>query len=399
MMARNDDMNDMKEAVIVSAVRMPVGKLGGSLSGFRPEYLGGLIVKEAVKRAGIDPEIIDEVIFCSCENSDVKIVSRVISLEADLPLHIPSYQIQRGCASSLTALWDGVMMIKTGFAETIVAGGVESTSLAPYLMERPKRAYDMQPMSWSVPVFSPQKWGNLTLGETAEEIARRFGITREDCDEFSLESHQKGAAAYRNGNFDSQILSVDVPGKGGKVSVFNRDEPLRDDCNIESLSKLRPAFKKDGIVTAGNSSPLTDGASCAIVMERGKAESLGLDIIAVFKDFADAGCDPQIMGEGPVHAVRKLMKKTGLSLADIDLIELNEAFASQSIRCVRELGIDKDKLNVNGGAIALGHPFAATGTILVTKMVHEMRRRNAKRGIVTFCVGGGLGAAALFERP
>jgi len=389
----------MKEAVIVSAVRMAVGRLGGSLSGFRPEYLGGLIIKEAVKRANIDPEIIDELIFCSCENADLKCAARVVGLEADLPLHVPAYQIQRGCGSSLTALWDGVLMIKAGFAETIVAGGVESTSLAPYNMERPKRAYDMQPMSWSVPVFSPQKWGNLSLGETAEEIAKRFGITREEVDEFSVESHRKGSLAYSNGYFDSQILPIEVPMKGGKTAVFNRDEPLRDDCNIESLAKLRPAFKKDGVCTAGNSSPLTDGASCAIVMEREKAESLGLDILAVFKDFADAGCDPQIMGEGPVHAVRKLLKKTGLTLDDIDLIELNEAFATQSIRCVRELGIDPNKLNVNGGAIALGHPFAATGTILVTKMVYELRRRNAKRGIVTFCIGGGIGVAGLFERP
>ena len=389
----------MKEAVIVSSVRMPVGKLGGALSGFRPEYLGGLIVKEAVKRAGIDPEIIDELIFCSCENCDLKIAARVISLEADLPLHIPAYQIQRGCASSLTALWDGALMIKAGFAETIVAGGVESTSLAPYNMERPKRAYDMQPMSWSTPVFSPQKWGNLSLGQTAEEIAKRFGITREDVDEFSVESHRKGSAAYAAGYFEGQILPVEVPVKGGKTVLFNRDEPLRDDCSLESLSKLRPAFSKDGVCTAGNSSPLTDGASCAIIMEREKAESLGLDILATFKDFADAGCDPQIMGEGPVHAVRKLLKKTGLTLDDVDLIELNEAFATQSLRCVRELGIDPSKLNVNGGAIALGHPFAATGTILVTKMVYEMRRRNARRGIVTFCIGGGLGVAALFERP
>ena len=181
--------------------------------------------------------------------------------------------------------------------------------------------------------------------------------------------------------------------------TFNRDEPLRDDCTQEALSKLKPSFTKDGVCTAGNSSPLTDGASCAIVMERKKAEALGLDILAVFKDFADVGCEPKIMGEGPVHAVRKLLKKTGLTLNDIDLIELNEAFAAQSVHCVRELGIDPAKLNVNGGAIALGHPFAATGTILVTKMVYEMRRRNARRGIVTFCVGGGLGVAALFEHP
>ena len=291
------------------------------------------------------------------------------------------------------------MMIKAGFADTIVAGGVESTSLAPYLMERPKKAYDMAPMEWSIPMFSPPSFGNLTNGLTAEEIAKRFNITREECDEFSVESHRKGAIAYENRCFESQLMPVEVPLKGGNTLLFNRDEPLRDDCSMNMLSKLKPSFAKGGVCTAGNSSPLTDGASCAIVMERGKAESLGLDILAVFKDFADAGCEPQIMGEGPVHAVRKLLKKTDLTLDDIDLIELNEAFASQSIHCVRELGLDSEKLNVNGGAIALGHPFASTGTILVTKMVYEMRRRKAKRGIVTFCIGGGMGVAALFEKP
>lgn len=390
----------MREAVIVSAVRMPVGRVGGSLAGFRAEKMGGMIVKEAIRRAGIDPEIIDELIFCSCENDDVKVMGRVVSLEAGLPLEIPSYQIQRGCASSLTALWDGVLMIKAGYADTIVAGGTESTSLAPYMMHKPTRAYSVAPMPWAEPIFSPREpFGNLPNGLTAEEIAKRFNISREECDEFSFESHSKGAAAYENGVFDSQILPVSIPLKGGGERIFDRDEPLRDDCTIQSLARLRPSFAKDGVCTAGNSSPLTDGASCAIVMERKKAEALGLDILAVFKDFADVGCEPQIMGEGPVHAVRKLLKKTGLSLNDIDLIELNEAFASQSIRCVRELGIDPAKLNVNGGAIALGHPFAATGTILVTKMVHEMRRRDAGRGIVTFCVGGGLGVAALFEAP
>jgi len=390
----------MREAVIVSAVRLPVGRVGGALAGFRPEKLGAMVMKEAIKRAGIDANEIEEVIFASCENDDLKIAARVIMLEAGLPIHIPAYQIQRGCASSLTSLWDGVMMIQTGFADTILAGGVESTSFAPYLMNKPTRAYSTMPMSWAEPIFSPKEsYGNLNLGETAEEIGRRFNITREDVDAFSVESHRKGSEAYKNGYFDSQILPVEIPGKGGQVNIFNRDEPLRDDCTMESLSKLRPAFSKDGVCTAGNSSPLTDGASCAIVMERGKAEALGLDILAVFKNFADAGCEPQIMGEGPVHAVRKLLKKTGLTLDDIDLIELNEAFATQSVHCVRELGIDPAKLNVNGGAIALGHPFAATGTILVTKMVYEMRRRNAKRGIVTFCIGGGLGVAALFERP
>ncbi len=390
----------MREAVIVSAVRLPVGRVGGALASFRPEKLGAMVMKEAVKRAGIQPEDIDEVVFCSCENDDLKIAARVIMLEADFPYTIPAYQIQRGCASSLTALWDGVLMIREGFADCVLAGGVESTTFAPYTMNKPSRAYQQAPMTWAEPIFSPkEKYGNLANGPTAEEIARRFGITREDCDRFSVESHRKGAEAYKNHRFDEQILPVEVPLKGGKTMIFDRDEPLRDDCTFESLSKLRPSFAKDGVCTAGNSSPLTDGASCCIIMERSKAEEMGLDILAVFKDFADAGCDPLIMGEGPVHACRKLFKKTGLTWDDIDLVELNEAFASQSIRCVRELQIPEEKLNVNGGAIALGHPFASTGTILVTKMVYEMRRRNAKRGIVTFCIGGGLGVAALFERP
>jgi acetyl-CoA C-acetyltransferase len=389
----------MKEAAVVSAVRLPVGRVGGALSGFRPEKLGGMIVKEAVRRAGIDPRIIDEVIFCSCDNEDLKIAGRVIMLEAGLPYTIPAYQIQRGCGSSLTALWDGVMMIQTGFAETVLAGGAESTSWAPYLMNKPRRAFSQAPMSWAEPVFSPKEpYGNLPNGPTAEEIARRFGVTRADCDAFAFDSHRKGALAYANGYFESQILPVEIVGKGG-TAVFDRDEPLRADCTAESLSKLRPSFEKDGVCTAGNSSPLTDGASCAILMERSKAEALGLEILAVFRDFADAGCAPRVMGEGPVHAVRKLMKKTGLTLDDVDLIEMNEAYAAQSVYCARALEMDADRLNVNGGAIALGHPFAATGTILVTKLVHEMRRRNAARGVVTFCIGGGLGVAALFERP
>jgi acetyl-CoA C-acetyltransferase len=390
----------MKEAAVISAVRLPVGRVGGALSGFRPEKLGGLIVKEAVRRAGIDPHIIDEVIFCSCDNEDLKIAGRVILLEAGLPQEIPAYQIQRGCGSSLTALWDGVMMIQTGFAETVLAGGAESTSWAPYLMNKPRRAFSQAPMSWAEPVFSPKEpYGNLPNGPTAEEIARRYGITRGDCDAFAYDSHRKGASAYANGYFESQILPVEIAGKGGGTTVFDRDEPLRGDCTIESLSALRPSFEKDGVCTAGNSSPLTDGASCVILMERSKAEALGLDILAVFRDFADAGCEPRVMGEGPVHAVRKLMKKTGLTLQDVDLIEMNEAYAAQSVHCARELKMDADRLNVNGGAIALGHPFAATGTILVTKLVYEMRRRNAARGVVTFCIGGGLGVAALFERP
>lgn len=389
----------MKEAVIVSAVRLPVGRVGGALAKFRPEKMGGMVIKEALKRGNVDPNMVDEVIFCSCDNEDLKIAARVIALEAGLPVSVPAYQIQRGCASSLTAVWDAAMMVQTGFHECIVCGGAESTTFAPYLMNKPTRAYSQAPMPWCTPIFSPKEYGNLPNGPTADNIAHRFNITREDCDAFAVDSHRKGAIAYQNHYFDSQILPVEVPLKGGKTMIFDRDEPLREDCSMESLAKLKPSFGPDGVCTAGNSSPLVDGASCVIVMEREKAESLGLKIMAVVENFADAGCEPAIMGEGPVHACRKLFEKTGLTWDDIDLIEMNEAFASQSVHCIRQLDMPVDKLNVNGGAIALGHPFAATGTILVTKILYEMERRQANRGLVTFCVGGGLGAAMLFKRP
>lgn len=389
----------MKEAVIVSAVRLPVGRVGGALKSIRPEKLGGMVIKEALKRGKVDPNMVDECIFCSCDNEDIKIAARVIALEGGLPIGVPGYQIQRGCGSSLTAVWDAAMMIQTGFAETVVCGGAESTTFAPYLMNKPTRAYSQAPMPWAEPIFSPKEYGNLPNGPTADNIAKRFNITREDCDAFAVDSHRKGALAYQNHRFDEQILPVEVPLKGGKTMIFDRDEPLREDCTMESLAKLRPSFAKDGVCTAGNSSPLVDGASCVIVMEREKAEKLGLDILVKITNFADAGCEPAIMGEGPVHACRKLFKKTGLTWDDIDLIEMNEAFAAQSVHCIRELNMPVEKLNVNGGAIALGHPFAATGTILVTKIVYEMRRTDAKRGVVTFCIGGGQGVALLLEKP
>ena len=389
----------MKEAVIVAAVRTAVGRVGGALKDYRPEKLGGMIVKEALKRGKVDPNMVDECIFCCCDNEDIKISGRVIALEGGLPINVPGYQIQRGCGSSLTAVWDAAMMIQTGFAETIVCGGTESTTFAPYLMNKPTRAYSQMPMPWADPIFSPKEYGNLPNGPTADNIGKRFNITREDCDAFAVESHRKGSEAYKNHRFDEQILPIEVKLKGGKTMIFDRDEPLRDDCTMESLAKLRPSFNKDGVCTAGNSSPLVDGASCVIVMERSKAESLGLDILAKVTNFADAGCEPAIMGEGPVHACRKLFKKTGLTWDDIDLIEMNEAFAAQSVHCIRELNMPVEKLNVNGGAIALGHPFAATGTILVTKMVYEMRRTDAQRGVVTFCIGGGQGVALLLEKP
>ena len=389
----------MKQAVIVSAVRTPVGKLGGALAGFRPERLGGMIMDECVARSGMDPELIDEVIFCNNVNSDVRQMSRNALLCSNLPIQIPTFDIHRGCASSLTAVWTAALMIKADFAKVILCGGVESSTLWPYLLNKQARPYSPVAPTFCKDVYSPEeKYGNLGNGETAEEIARRYHITREECDQFALESHRKAAAACRAGRFKEQLLPIQVKTKKGSF-LFEQDETVRMELTMEDLAKLKPSFIKDGVCTAGNSSPLTDGASCVMVCERELAERLGLDIMAVVADFADVGCDPTVMGEGPIHAVRKLMAQTGLTLDDMDLIEMNEAFASQSIRCMRELHMDPEKLNVNGGAIALGHPFACTGTILVTKILYEMRRRNANRGLVTFCVGGGLGVACTFEKP
>jgi acetyl-CoA C-acetyltransferase len=390
----------MREVAIVAAVRLPVGRVNGSLAKFRAEKLGAMVVNEAVRRAGIATENIDEIIFCSDTNEDLKIAAGAVAREAGLPSTIPAYQIRRGCASSLTALWDGAMMIRTGFADTVLCGGCESFTMAPFCIDcNPAGSYYSAAYAWCAPIFSPTPYDRLPNGGTVDEIAGRYGISRGECDEFSANSHRKGAAAYKNGYFDSQLLSVEIRLKGGKTALFNRDEPLQGDCSAASLAKLKPFFTKGGVSTVGNSSPLSDGASCVILMERGRAETLGLDIMALMTDFADAGCEPGAMGEGSVCATRKLLAKTGLTLSDFDLIEMNEAFAAQSIRCARELDMDPDRLNVNGGAIALGHPLSAAGAILATKLVYEMRRRDVKRGLVTFCVDGSLGVSAMFERP
>lgn len=390
----------MRQAAIISAVRLPVGRVGSVFSNIRAEKMGAMAMREAINRASIQDSEIDEVIFCSCENDDMKNVGRIVALEAGLPIEIPAYQVQRGCASSLTAMWDGVMMIRSGYANTVVCGGCESTSLSPYLLNKPKRAYSPAPMTWAEPIFSPKNpYGNLPNGLTAEEIANKYQISRERCDEFAVLSHKRAAEAYAKGYFEEQILPVPIPQKNGEVKQISRDEPMRENCTIENLSGLKPSFLKDGVCTAGNSSPLSDGASCIVMMEYELAKEKNLDILAVVTDYAAAGCDPRMMGEGPIYATQKLMKKTGMTIDDFDLIEINEAFAAQTIRCMDELQIPPEKLNVNGGAIALGHPFAATGTILVTKMVYEMKRRNAKHGLVSFCVGGGLGVSALLSRP
>lgn len=387
----------MRQAVIVSAVRTAVGKHRGALSELPVEHYGSLVVREAVKRANINPCDVDELIFSNMSNTDITMHARLIALGAGLPIEVPAFAVERGCASSLTGLALAAMMIETGQADTLAVGGMESCSRTPYVMERPTMPYQPTPPKFVQKRSTPPEYENLTMGQTAERIAERFSITRTECDEFAMSSHQKANKAWAGGYFNSQIVPVEVTHGKDKAS-FGRDEIFRADITLESLGRLRPVFSKDGVVTAGNSSPLSDGAAAMIVMEKEKATALGLEILATFKGFVSVGVEPQIMGIGPVFATQKLLAKMGMTLADIDLIELNEAFASQSLACIRQLNPDMEKYNVNGGAIALGHPFAATGAILVTKMVHELKRRNGGIGLISFCIGGGQGVAALLER-
>lgn len=388
----------MREAVIVAAVRTPVGKCRGALAAIPAHELGALVVKEAVKRAKIDPAKIDDVIFGNLMNNEVNNMARMVSLAAGLPITVPAITIDRQCPSSLNAFAYAAILIQGGYGDIIVAGGVESDSRRTYTMEKPSTAYQVMPPRWSEVTTTPLEMGNPSMGITAENLAEQYKISRQECDEFAVTSHQKAAKAWDAGYFEGQYIPVEVSlGKGKKV-IFAKDEPLRPETSLESLSTLRPVFKKDGVVTAGNSSPMSDGAGAVVVMEKEMAKSLGLEILAKFKAYAAAGVDPHIMGIGPVAATRKLFAQTGMTMKDIDLIELNEAFASQSIACVRDLGIDVKKLNVNGGAIALGHPLAGTGAILLTKMVYELKRTGLKTGLISFCAGGGQGVSVVIER-
>lgn len=389
----------MKNAVIVSAVRTPVGKCRGILSSVEPYKMGAAVVKESVNRAGIDMDLIDEVIFGNLMGHDINNIARMVALEAGIPMEKPALTVDRQCGTSLNAIALGAMMIQLGEAKVIVAGGVESDSRRPYVMLKPETAYSVTPPRFCEGLrLAPDHIGNPNMGITAENLAEKYNLKREELDLYSVNSHRKAAEALKAGKFKEQILPIKVDLGKGKTITVSEDEPIRIDANVESMSKLKPVFKKDGVVTAGNSSPMSDGAGAVVIMEEELAKSLGLEILARYKTFASVGCDPNIMGIGPVPATKKILEKTNLKLEDIDLIELNEAFAAQTLACVKELGIDEEKLNVNGGAIALGHPLAGTGAILVTKMVYEMKDRDAKLGLVTFCCGGGQGVAMLLER-
>lgn len=386
-----------REAVIVSAVRTPVGRCRGALAAVGAPELGALVIAEAVRRAGLQGEEVEEVIFGNLGNNDSANLARVVTLQAGLLFTVPAITIDRQCSSGLNAIAIGALMIEAGEADIVVAGGTESDSNRPHLMEKARVAYQVAPPQWLVRRTAPGAL-NVSMGTTAENLGRKYHITREECDAFALESHRKAAAAQAAGRFDEQMIPVTVPGKRGKTTVVDRDECVRPESTMETLGSLPTAFEPDGVCTAGNSSPMSDGAGAVVLMDRETAEKKGLEPLAVFRGFAVTGCDPSIMGIGPVEAIRKVLRKTGLTLEEMDLIELNEAFATQSIACIRELGLDMDKVNVNGGALALGHPLAGTGAILTAKLLYELKRRRARYGLVAFCMAGGQGGAAVFER-
>ena len=386
-----------REAVIVSAVRTPVGRCRGALAAVGAPELGALVIAEAVRRAGLQGEEVEEVIFGNLGNNDSANLARVVTLQAGLPFTVPAITIDRQCSSGLNAIAIGALMIEAGEADIVVAGGTESDSNRPHLMEKARVAYQVAPPQWLVRRTAPGAL-NVSMGTTAENLGRKYHITREECDAFALESHRKAAAAQAAGRFDEQMIPVTVPGKRGKPTVVDRDDCVRPESTMETLGRLPTAFEPDGVCTAGNSSPMSDGAGAVVLMDRETAEKKGLEPLAVFRGFAVTGCDPSIMGIGPVEAIRKVLRKTGLTLEEMDLIELNEAFATQSIACIRELGLDMDKVNVNGGALALGHPLAGTGAILTAKLLYELKRRRARYGLVAFCMAGGQGGAAVFER-
>ncbi|RWR06950.1 acetyl-CoA C-acetyltransferase [Siminovitchia fortis] len=389
----------MREAVIVAGARTPVGKAKkGTLAHTRPDDLGALVVKETLKRAGDYEGNIDDIIIgCAVPEAEQGLnMARNIGGLAGLSDDVPGITINRFCSSGLQSIAYAAERIMVGSSDTIIAGGAESMSLVPMT------GHVIRP-NLQLVESAPEYY--MSMGHTAEEVARKFGVSREDQDAFAVRSHQKAAKAIAEGKFDDEIVPVDVVartvGPDNKLKEkhiqFSRDEGVRPDTNMEVLSKLRPAFSVTGSVTAGNSSQTSDGAAAVMVMDREKAYSIGLEPMLKFRSFAVAGVAPEIMGVGPVAAIPKALGIAGLELSDIGLFELNEAFASQAIQVIRELGLDEEIVNVNGGAIALGHPLGCTGAKLTLTLAHEMKRRQVQFGVVTMCIGGGMGAAGVFE--
>jgi acetyl-CoA C-acetyltransferase len=390
----------MNEVVLAGAVRTPIGTFGGSFAETPATELGAVAVREALKRAGVKPEDVDEVIMGNVLSAGLGMnPARQAAIAAGIPDSVPATAINKVCGSGLKAVALATQAIILGDADVVVAGGMEGMSSAPYLLPKARYGYRMGHGEVIDHMIKDGLWCALAdchMGNTAENVALDREISRGDQDEFSVQSQQKAAAAWDNGRFAGEIVPVEVKQRKGTVTV-DKDEHFRPDTNMEGLSKLRPAFAGDGSVTAGNASGINDGAAAVVVMSRKKAEELGVTPMGSVRSYASAGVPPRIMGIGPVPATQKVLAKSGLSLDEIDLIEANEAFAAQSLAVGRELGWDWERVNVNGGAIALGHPIGASGTRILVTLLHEMKRRNAKRGLATLCIGGGQGIAMVVE--
>jgi 3-oxoadipyl-CoA thiolase len=398
----------IREAWIVSAVRTPVGRYGGALRSVRPDDLAAIAVSAAVERSGIDAGLIEDVILGAANQAgeDNRNVARMASLLAGLPTDVAGQTVNRLCGSGLQAINTAAHAIMVGDGDAFVAGGVESMTRAPFVMakaegpfERGERTMFDTTLGWR---FTNPRLSELhhpfTMGETGENVAEQHGVSRGEQDAFALTSHQRAIAAIEDGRFDGQIVPVTVAQPKSDAIVVDRDEHPRPDTGPEALGRLKPAFREGGTVTAGNSSGINDGASAVVLVEAGFARSHGLRPLARVVSTAVAGVDPSVMGLGPVPATRKALERASLTVSELDLIELNEAFASQSLACIRELGLDPDKVNVNGGAIAIGHPLGMSGARLITMLVHELQRRGARYGLATMCIGVGQGIATIVER-
>jgi 3-oxoadipyl-CoA thiolase len=397
----------MEDAVIISAVRTPIGRYAGSLKDVRPDDLAALVISEAVRRASIDPSSVEDVIL-GCANQageDNRNVARMALLLAGLPVEVAGQTVNRLCGSGLQAINSAAQAIQTGTGDTFVAGGVESMSRAPFVLSKADTAFSRNmkledtTLGWR---FVNPKLSAMhhpySMGETAENVAQRYGVSRADQDAFALHSQQNAVAAQQAGRFAAEIIPVTIPPKKGEPIVVAVDEHPRADTTLQKLAALRPVFRKDGSVTAGNSAGINDGAAALVLMARSKAEKLGLHPRAHIVASAVAGVDPAYMGLGPIFATRKVLQRAGLSVKEMDLIELNEAFAAQALQCARELEIDMEKLNVNGGAIALGHPLGCSGARIITTLLYELERHNGRYGLATMCIGVGQGIATIIER-
>lgn len=393
---------DLDDVVIVSALRTAIGGYGGQFRDLTAVPLGVPVMTEAIKRTGIDPAVIDDVGWGCCyqrARNEVN-VARVTAIKSGVPVEVPAFTVMRVCTSSLWAMAEGFMAIRQGYNSVFLTGGVESMSTVPYTIDSLRWGARMNDV-----VVRDMMWDGVTsigvgpaMGITAENLAEKYDISREAQDELAYQSHMKAAAAIKEGRFKEEIVPVEVPGARGKSIIADTDEHPRPDTNQEALARLKPTFKKDGTVTAGNASGINDGAAAVLLMSAEKAADLGLEPIVKIKAFASAGLDPAYMGLGPVPAIRKVLKSTGMSLDDINMIELNEAFASQAIGCMRELGIETSRPNELGSGISLGHPIGCTGARQMVSGMNLMKRKDYQTGLISMCIGGGMGMAMIIER-